>query len=264
MLASKGISCLAALALAVVAGGPAQAVTCTGNCGYHDGTRDGDIPPAPTSDGSYDWVSTYHGVDGAGSLGSFYTARATNGSELLTNAFHATAGQEISFIYNFVSSDGTAYKDYAFVELINLDTGSATQIINMRYNGAGNTVIQGLGLPPMMGTAGPPLYMYPDAPDWSPLGGSSGSCWFTGCGYTGWNFTSYTIPTGKSGDYALRFGVANWNDKAFDTGLAFSALSLDGVAVGLAPEPASWAMLMAGFFAAGSILRRQRQMTVCA
>ncbi len=184
--------------------------------------------------------------------------------ELLTNAFHAAGGQEISFIYDFVSSDGTAYKDYAFVELINLDTGSATQIINMRYNGAGNSVVHGLGLPPMVGTVGPSVMMYPDPPEWSPLGGSSGSCWFTGCGYTGWQFESYVIPANKSGNYELRFGVANWDDRAFDTGLAFSALSLDGVAVGLAPEPASWAMVMAGFFAAGSILRRQRQMAVCA
>ena len=66
------------------------------------------------------------------------------------------------------------------------------------------------------------------APQWEPLGKDSGDCWDTGCGYTDWTQSKYSIA--NSGNYYLEFGVVNWTDKKFDSGLAFDGISIAGVA----------------------------------
>ena len=55
------------------------------------------------------------------------------------------------------------------------------------------------------------------------------------------------------GRYRIEFGVAN----DFD-GFGPSRLLVDGVSVTSVPEPATWAMLLTGFFAMGVLLRRRR------
>ena len=74
-------------------------------------------------------------------------------------------------------------------------------------------------------------------PDWSPFGGSSGTCYDAGCGYTGWINSNYTI--GAAGDYILEFGVTNWNDTAFQSGMAIDGVTVAGVPVGGPPPPAA-------------------------
>lgn len=61
-------------------------------------------------------------------------------------------------------------------------------------------------------------------PTWSPIGQSSGACYGLGCGYTGWVNSTYAIQ--NAGTYVLLFGVTNWADPAFDSGLAFSGLTI--------------------------------------
>ena len=55
------------------------------------------------------------------------------------------------------------------------------------------------------------------------------------------------------GRYRIEFGVAN----DFD-GFGPSRLLVDGVSVTSVPEPATWAMLLTGFFGMGVLLRRHR------
>ncbi|MBB4857631.1 hypothetical protein HNO88_000942 [Novosphingobium chloroacetimidivorans] len=207
----------------------AQAATCIGNCGHNFGTADGVIVPAPGSFGEYDWVSTQGGLDGAAGIAGYDTS-ATNGSELLSDIFFAAVGQIVSFNFNYVTSDGSQFADYGFAQLINTTTSEVYELFNARTVPDG-AIIPGRDLPPVVATLSPAVVsINPGAPTWSPLGDSSGDCYGPGCGYTGWVASTFTVPT--EGSYQLRFGAANWLDAAYDSGLAFSGLLLDGATIG--------------------------------
>ena len=62
-------------------------------------------------------------------------------------------------------------------------------------------------------------------PDFSPLGGSSGSCYGAGCGYTGWIKMDYTFLVG--GTYSLGFGVTNALDSGFDSAFAIAGVTIN-------------------------------------
>ncbi|MFA7440120.1 MAG: NF038132 family protein [Sphingomonadaceae bacterium] len=224
---------LAALATGLLFAVPAQADTCIGNCGSSlpGGIADGVVTPAPTGDGSYDWVSTFQGQQGAARIAG-YSDGATNGSELISDPFFATAGQEVRFWFNYVTSDGAGFADYSFAQLLNAgSTNVAANLFTARTKPAGNVIAPGLELPDLEAVLNPGnVYITPGGPSWSALGGSSGSCYSSGCGYTGWVESVYTVQ--QAGSYQLRFGVANWSDTAYDSGLAFSGLLLDNSVIG--------------------------------
>jgi len=105
----------------------------------------------------------------------------------------------------------------------------------------------------------------PTPPVWDKLGDSSGGCFGgpgNGCGYTGWIKSTYTIA--DAGTYRLGFGVTNFGDSVVDTGLAFTGALVDGNPVDPVPEPATWAMLIAGFGLVGAASRRRRTSAVAA
>ncbi|NCC58216.1 MAG: hypothetical protein EOM17_11380 [Synergistales bacterium] len=58
------------------------------------------------------------------------------------------------------------------------------------------------------------------APQWDPLGDSSGTCREPGCGRTGWLKADYFFE--MSGTFKLAFGVVNWSR------LAYGGLSWEG------------------------------------
>lgn len=260
--ASLGLS----LALALV-GADAQAATCIGSCGVLG--PDGDVT-APPNGATYGWVSTFGGVDGAGQLAGI---GGTNGSTFTTSAFTANGGEALKYNFNFVSSDGQAgsgefiYEDYGFVELIDANTNALVAMLFNARTEPGILAVPGNGLPPVDPgvTLSPATAMVQigtgdgGGPLWSPLGDSSGTCWGLGCGFTGWIGSNYTIA--NDGDYRLVFGVSNWGDTAFDTGLAYSGIMIgereieDGF--GGVPEPASWALMIVGFGGVGAVLRRK-------
>lgn len=232
----------------------AQVVGSAGTSG-----ADGVVTAAPGGGPTYSWVSTFGGVAGAGQLPGI---GGTNGSSLTTSIFAATAGDVLKFQFNYVTSDGAGFADYAWSQLLTAGGAVFADLFNARTQPTGDTV-PGVGLPGISAILAPPTSaIIPGGPIWSPLGGSSGACWAAGCGYTGWITATYAIPT--TGSYKVQFGVTNWGDTAFDSGLAFDDISVAGTPVGVVPEPETYAMLLAGLGLLGLAARRRKQKAAAA
>jgi hypothetical protein len=264
-----GAVAAAALSLPAVS---ASAAVCAGACGT--AAADGDVTLSPSGASTYGWISTFGGVAGGGQLSS---VGGTDGSSFTTSVFTANAGDNLQYYFNFVSSDGQdgvgqfIFEDYAFVQLLDGDTGTPlAMLFNARTEPTG-AIVPGSGLPPISPgvTLTPdPVTMSPGSgptggPNWSPLGSYSGQCWGPGCGLTGWIKSDYTVAT--AGNYKLVFGVTNWGDTIYDTGLAFSGLNIGGVPIeDSVPEPAVWWMMIIGFGALGAALRSRKGVTLTA
>jgi hypothetical protein len=240
----------------------AAAAACVGNCGT-DGA-DGVVGLSPSGSSTYQYVSTFGGVSGAGELNN---VGGINGSQYTTSAFSAGANAPLQFFFNYVTSDGAIYADYAFAQLKTSGGALVATLFTARTTASGNTS-PGYGLPSNDATltpAGTPII--PGGPVWSKLGSDSGKCFDAGCGYTGWIRSDYTIA--NAGDYVLTFGVTNYLDYIYDSGLAFDGVTVSGVPVGAGgipgavPEPSTWAMMILGFVGIGAMTyRRRRAMTM--
>jgi len=234
---------------------PAQASTCTGTCGTMG--PDGVVTAPPIAGPGYTYISTAGGVAGAGQIP---VAGGTNGSEFSTGAFSANAGDALDFAFNYVTSDGAEYSDYAFAELLTASNVHVAWLFTARTTPVGDTS-PGFGLPSNDSTLNPgSTPIIAGGPIWSALGASSGTCFEDGCGYTGWIESTYDI--GVTGSYILRFGVTNSLDEDYDSGLAFAGLTIAGdpIPTGV-PEPASWAMMLGGFGLVGGAMRNRRRIT---
>lgn len=233
-------------------GGIPAAWTCTGNCGTLG--ADGDVTTSPEG-GDYGWVSTANGVDSLGDddLG---IGDETSGSLLRSSVFSANAGDDLEFYFNYVTSDGTeSFVEYGWARLLDAALNPVALLFTARTNPNGSAV-PGFGLPPIEATITPAVVGISDTPPvWAPLEGDSGRCWGDGCGYTGWVQSLYTIPT--AGNYVLEFGVVNWNDSLYDTGMAFDGITIAGTSIedpagdSTVPAPATLALFVIGLLGLG-------------
>ena len=232
--------------------GTAYAQTCVGNCGTSG--PDG-VVTAPPGGTTYNYVSTNGGVAGSGQLAG---EGGTNGSTYMTSVFSAGAGDDLNFNFNYVTSDGSGFADYAWAALLNASLDPIAILFTARTQPSG-TIVPGQDLPGVEAILNPSsVPIISGAPSWSPLGSSSGDCWDDGCGYTGWINSTYNIA--DAGNYVLAFGVTNWSDDNYDSGMAFSGITIGGIPVddNAVPEPATWAMMLMGFGATGFAMRRRR------
>jgi hypothetical protein len=223
----------------------------TGSGNFGTSAANGVVSLAPGGGSQYGFVSTEGGVTG---VSPFDLPGNTTGSVLRSSIFSAQAGDALDFDFNFVTSDGAGFSDYGWARLLNADLSQAALLFTARTTTSGNTV-PGFGLPVTTATV-TPSPIIGGAPTWSGLGSSSNTCFSGGCGYTGW--VSSTFAIASSGSYILEFGVINWSDTAFQTGLAFDGITVDGTPISAVPEPESLALMLAGLGLVGVIARRRQ------
>lgn len=244
MAGSLGAALVAGIFLVLPSTADALPIGCLGTCGVLG--ADGDIS-APPGGGTYDWVST-EGAPTFGGLGLGFNE--TNGSSLTSAAFTADGTDLLQFYFNFVTSDGAGFPEYAYAQLVP-DGGSPILLFTARTceTSPCNTVpgdsMPALGAGVTLVPASTPIIA--NATNWSPLGGSSGACWSVGCGNSGWIQMQYTP---DAGDYQLVFGVVNVNDTAFQSGMAVAGATIGGTPIDpnqpTVPEPTMLALLGLG------------------
>lgn len=208
--------------------------------------------------GAYHYVSTIGGVSDIGlSLGA-----ETVGSSARSSAFTATAGDDLTFFFNYVTSDGAGYADYSWVRLLDSSLNPYATLFTARTSPDGNTV-PGFDMPaldPAVTLDPATVEVTPGAPVWSVLGGDSGECWSNGCGYTGWVEMAYTFA--ESATYYLEFGVVNWDDESYASGLAFDGILVGGVPIDPVAVSAPGTLALFGVALLGMAgLRRRSQMS---
>lgn len=223
----------------------------TGTGNYGTLGANGVVTTSPEG-GNYGWVASNTGITGLGLPG----IGGTDGTRLRSSVFSAQSGDALKFYFNYVTSDGAGFSDYAWARLLDSSLNQIAVLFTARTTPGGDSV-PGFGMPPIEADTTPDtVTIIPGGPIWSPLGGSSGGCWSIGCGYTGWILSEYTIA--GAGNYILEFGVVDWSDQIFDSGLAFDGITVGGVPIDeQVPEPATLALLGLGIAGMGAIRRRR-------
>ncbi|MFC3093829.1 PEP-CTERM sorting domain-containing protein [Alteromonas sediminis] len=246
---------LASLLLATSANA-ALVFSTTGNGGT-DGTANGDITASPEG-GTFNYVTTDGGVatNGLG-LGNTQDGSETVGSVMTSSLFDVEAGDDLTFFFNYITSDGAGYADYAWAQLLDNNNNVVETLFTARTTEGGDTV-PGFNMPPISVNLNPSSTpILANLTTFDLLGGDSGRCYDDGCGNTGWIKSSYVFAA--AGSYSLSFGVVNWNDGLFDSALLFDNIALNDVVIDKPQVDASAPGMIAllGLGLAGIGLRRR-------
>lgn len=235
--------------------------TSTGMAGLIGGNYQGSpddvmLGSSPTGNAKFGFVTTSGGVSGVSPLvmnSDEFGFNQTNGSKVVSTSFSALASDRLTLYFNYVTTDGRGYDDYAWARLVSATTNqTAAWLFTARSANApdgdgtgdyvpGKVLSEQVNFKDLdskdpnrqLGAVlndGNPVIGMPGGSNtnWAPLGladggvnGSYGWCWDTGsgCGSTGWIKSQYTFA--GAGSYYLEFGVTNWGDEIFDSALAF-------------------------------------------
>ena len=277
----KAVAIAGALALCATqgygqgfSGGIPAGWTCVGTCGTSGAS--GDITLAPGGGSQYGYVTTTNSDAEVALPG--VTESATNGSYLRSPLFSANAGDPLKFYFNYVTSDGAGFADYAWARVMD-ESGTQVALLFTARTVTSGSIVPGQGMPTPQATLTPTSVGIQigsgedGGPVWGPLGDDSGSCYAAGCGFSGWILSEFNLLVG--GNYFLEFGVTNWLDEAYDSGLAIDGLQVAGVPIGeepppngggeepppvtTIPEPATMSLLATGLLGLGGAVRRRRR-----
>lgn len=225
------------------------------------------VVTAPSADeNGYYYVTTDGGPNGGGSLDTLpNNTGSTTGSTVTTGAFAAAAGETLSFLFNYVTSDGSGYADYGWARIIDAVTSEEVSLLFTARTTPGGDTVPGFGMPTLNATLEPASTPIIDGgPAWDALGTDSGKCFNgtgQGCGYTGWIKSTFNIV--EAGNYKLQFGISNWSDTAYQSGMAFAGAKIGDVIItppvdpAPVPLPASALLLIAGMGALGVVRGRK-------
>lgn len=256
LLSVSALSLIGEASATAFDGGIPAGWTCVGNCGALG--ANGVVTTSPEG-GNYGYVASNTGITGLGLPG----IGGTDGSRLRSSVFSANAGDDLVFYFNYVTSDGAGYADYAWSRLLDSTLTPVATLFTARTTPSGNTV-PGTGLPAISAIMNPALVTVTYGSTWLPLGGYSGGCYSTGCGHTGWVESTYDIAL--AGNYVLEFGVVDWSDQIYDSGLAFDGITVGGNPIGCGqpgqppcptPEPETLPLLGLGLLGLIFGLRRK-------
>lgn len=264
---------LSQLAIAVPVAPPGDLATWTATGTWGSAGADGDITLSPLGNARYGYVSTANseafGVSPL-SLPSNNKGFETNVSTIVSGSFSAGAADRLSMFFNYVSTDGKGYDDYAWARLVNADTNAlVTWLFTARSTNSGpKNVVPGDVLDNSVFDPKDVIVNFKDrnftdkTVNWSPLGFSNNQCWeenAPGCGFTGWMESGYTFAQG--GNFKVEIGVTNWGDTAYDSGLAFDFANLthtQAASPAPVPEPETYALMLAGLGLLAIVRRRRK------
>lgn len=238
------------------------------------------VPVSPLGNSPFGYVTTAAGVYNTSPLvlrdEGRGTKNQTNGTKIVSGSFSAAASEKLDLYFNYVSTDGRGYDDYAWARLVNAgnNTTAAWLFTARSTNSANGNVVPGdvlnrqadNNLPDQLDATlndGNTVNFKVAGTQWAPLGYSSGICWDSAntCGPTGWIKSSFSIAA--SGSYYLEFGVNNWGDEAYDSALAFDFAGLrqanfSGLTAPV-PELPPVAMMALGLGLMALVVRRRQR-----
>jgi hypothetical protein len=212
------------------------------------------VPSGWTNDG-YSGVLPYSMSHLAPQGGSRYGYVATNGASdqnvswMRSDVFSVNAGDSLQLSFNYLTSDGRKFNDFAEIRLIGPADDEVLTLVNAR------TIEHGIDVGFLEGVAldGPPFTAGPSG--WIQLGSDKNTCYGANdsCGATGWWQLDYTFDS--AGEFKLEFYVENAKDHLYQSGLAFDDISISHD--GSVPEPASLALLGIGLIGVAALRRRK-------
>ncbi|MBK7951227.1 MAG: NF038132 family protein [Deltaproteobacteria bacterium] len=218
----------------------------------------------------------------------------TNGSKTTSTPFVAQAGDQLILYFNYVSTDGLDYRDYAWARLVDSATNATAAWLFLAQSGNApdgdgtsdyvhdkvlklqtDEILADQDQDAVLNDGQPVIGMPMGALSvWAPLGESADACWAkdpttSSCGATAWVKSDYTLPDG--GTYFLELGIMNWGDEQYQSALAFDfeGLASENLGPGITvydntdvPEPHAAGALVSGIGALVVLARRRRMQPV--